>query len=187
MNNKLIALIGPKRAGKDTVASMLRALWGQFRHKTVAMVHLADELRWRCPKNPDETKEEYRVRLQNFGAEMREHHGDEGWLVDLVLKPYPRRTPGPSALTLVADVRKEAEVKKIRARWGRDCFIIKVMAKPYTRKLRSDDPDSFVLHDKDSTEVEAIHCGDYDFLVNNDGDFVELMGEVIKLFREVSR
>ena len=180
---KMVALIGPKRAGKDTVASILRVLWeGMHAKPTVAVVHLADELRWRCPQRQDETKEEYRVRLQEFGREMREHHQDEGWLVGSALAGYKPLKKDRGSLVVIADVRKHAEVDRIRKDWP-EAVVVKVLAKATIRRDRSDDPDRFVTKDQDSTETEAAAHADYDYLISNNGDMIDLFRATLHIYR----
>ena len=175
----IIGLWGPKRAGKDTAATMYMQL-ARLEGLTYHQFALADWLKASFPQGDTETKEAYRKRLQVKGGYYA-HINGEDWLAEEVLgrihgKMLLEKT---DAVSVITDVRRKAEALAIKRAGG---YIVYVTAPEEIRRDRSDDPDQFVHDDQDPTEREALqpNAQDYDFALVNSGGFHRLMEQAAK-------
>jgi len=185
----LIGLVGRKRSGKDTVASMLNARGGYQRLafadalKAVALeldpilwhsmihhvpVRLSEKVRrvgW------EEAKEDQEVRriLQALGVAVRTHIDTDAWVNIVEAKVHEHQRDGVP--TVITDVRFPNEVEMIEARGG---LVIRV-----TRAgLPQDD-----LHISET----ALDDHPVDYTVANDGSLEDLARQVLVLLAKIKR
>ena len=169
MTKKIIVFSGKQFSGKDTVAKILLERFPSFKR-----IGIADAIKMRYGKEKGLTLEEieknksiYRQDLINLGDWGRAQSPDF-WLNSIIAY---------EGNTIVTDLRVEHELNLFRSHGA---FAIRVEASEEARSKRG------VLASKnDATETGLDNITNWDYVIENEGSYEELLENTEKLIRVI--
>lgn len=169
MTKKIIVFSGKQFSGKDTVAKILLERFPSFKR-----IGIADAIKMRYSKEKGLTLEEieknksiYRQDLINLGDWGRAQSPDF-WLNSIIAY---------EGNTIVTDLRVEHELNLFRSHGA---FAIRVEASEEARSKRG------VLASKnDATETGLDNITNWDYVIENEGSYEELLENTEKLIRVI--
>ena len=169
-NNKIIIVFSGKQfSGKDTVAGILLERFCSFKR-----IGIADAIKERYSKQTglslkeiEQNKPKYRQDLINLGNWGRAQSPDF-WLNEIA---------SYNGNTIVTDVRMKHELDVFRA-FG--AFCVRVEASLEVRSKRG-----VICASNDNTETELDNITDWDYVIQNQGSYEELLENTEKLISEI--
>ena len=169
MTKKIIVFSGKQFSGKDTIAKIILQRFPSFKR-----IGIADAIKMRYSKEKGLTLEEieknksiYRQDLINLGDWGRAQSPDF-WLNSIIAY---------EGNTIVTDLRVEHELNLFRSHGA---FAIRVEASEEARSKRG------VLASKnDATETGLDNITNWDYVIENEGSYEELLENTEKLIRVI--
>lgn len=180
-----IGLVGKARVGKTTIAALIQQAINQGTNGPCCIIeNLADPLKWLCPQRVDESKEQWRPRLQSFGAELAKQYGDFV-LVELARLKIAQYNPG-ARFVIIPDVRRIGEFQRMSKLTP---HLIKINCNDEIRKYRFDaspivsvskwiEHQSKAARDATETEVDLMAAP---VAINNTGNITDTVTQCHEL------
>lgn len=169
MTKKIIVFSGKQFSGKDTVAKILLERFPSFKR-----IGIADAIKMQYGKEKGLTLEEieknksiYRQDLINLGDWGRAQSPDY-WLNSIIAY---------EGNTIVTDLRVEHELNLFRS-YG--AFAIRVEASEEARSKRG-----ILASKNDATETGLDKVTDWDYIIQNEGSYEELLENTEKLIKVI--
>ena len=169
MTKKIIVFSGKQFSGKDTVAKILLERFPSFKR-----IGIADAIKMQYGKEKGLTLEEieknksiYRQDLINLGDWGRAQSPDY-WLNSIIAY---------EGNTIVTDLRVEHELNLFRSHGA---FAIRVEASEEARSKRG-----ILASKNDATETGLDKVTDWDYIIQNEGSYEELLENTEKLIKVI--
>ena len=168
-NKKIIVFSGKQFSGKDTVAKILLEKFHSFKR-----IGIADAIKLMYSDKTglsieeiEKNKSKYRQNLIDLGDWGRAQDPDF-WLNSII--EYPGNT-------IVTDIRVKHELDLFKS-YG--AFTVRVEASLEARARRG-----VLTSVNDATETQLDNIKDWDYLINNDGNYDELLKNIDDLIKSI--